>query len=77
MAGGKDRWLRSPVRLFADGPLTLPRPILVMSNTLERNPTPKLNDDDVHAIDRLREAYDRLRKELGRVIVGQQQSSNI
>jgi MoxR-like ATPase len=33
-------------------------------------PTP-LGEDDVQAIDQLRGAYDRLRKELGRVIVGQ------
>ena len=33
-------------------------------------PSP-LGEDDVQAIDHLREAYDRLRKELGRVIVGQ------
>src|SRR5579862_6566779 len=32
----------------------------------------KLDDNDVQAIDQLREAYDRLRKELARVIVGQQ-----
>jgi MoxR-like ATPase len=31
-----------------------------------------LNEDDVQAIARLRDAYARLRKELGRVIVGQQ-----
>ncbi|TWU00778.1 AAA family ATPase [Stieleria varia] len=31
----------------------------------------KLSDDDVQAIDRLRDAYQRLRNELGRVIVGQ------
>ncbi len=32
----------------------------------------KLNDDDVQAIDNLREAYSRLRAELAKVIVGQQ-----
>src|SRR4051812_4975240 len=31
-----------------------------------------LNDNDVQAIDRLRDLYARLRKELARVIVGQQ-----
>jgi MoxR-like ATPase len=31
-----------------------------------------LNDNDVHAIDRLRDAYGQLTRELGRVIVGQQ-----
>ncbi|MFM7159769.1 MAG: AAA family ATPase, partial [Planctomycetaceae bacterium] len=38
------------------------------------NPTAleRLADDDVAAIDRLRETYARLRQELGRVIVGQQ-----
>jgi MoxR-like ATPase len=34
-------------------------------------PTQKLSDNDVQAIDDLRNVYDRLRKELGRVIVGQ------
>src|SRR5438270_11478094 len=32
----------------------------------------QLNDNDVQAIDQLRDLYARLRKELGRVIVGQQ-----
>src|SRR2546423_9232877 len=31
-----------------------------------------LSDDDVAAIDRLREVYGKLRKELGRIIIGQQ-----
>ena len=44
-----------------------------MSNTIERSKPVELNDNDVQAIDRLREAYDRLRKELARVIVGQKQ----
>ena len=43
-----------------------------MSNTIERSKTAQLNDNDVQAIDRLRQAYDQLRTELGRVIVGQQ-----
>ncbi len=43
-----------------------------MSNTIERSKTAQLNDNDVEAIDRLRQAYDQLRAELGRVIVGQQ-----
>ncbi len=34
-------------------------------------PVQKLSDNDVQAIDELRAAYDRLRKELARVIVGQ------
>ena len=42
-----------------------------MSNTIERSKPVELNDNDVQAIDRLREAYSRLRKELSRVIVGQ------
>ncbi len=42
-----------------------------MSNTIEQSKPIQLNDNDVQAIDRLREAYDRLRKELARVIVGQ------
>src|SRR6185369_12045010 len=32
----------------------------------------KLSDDDVAAIDRLRDVYGKLKKELGRVIIGQQ-----
>ena len=32
----------------------------------------RLNEDDVQAIDRLRDAYQKLRTELARVIVGQQ-----
>jgi MoxR-like ATPase len=32
----------------------------------------KLSDDDVAAIDRLREVYGKLKKELGRIIIGQQ-----
>ncbi|MBS0266641.1 MAG: MoxR family ATPase [Planctomycetes bacterium] len=35
-------------------------------------PVQKLSDNDVQAIDELRTTYDRLRKELSRVIVGQQ-----
>lgn len=34
-------------------------------------PETRMNDDDVEAIDQLRGAHDRLRKELGRVIIGQ------
>jgi MoxR-like ATPase len=34
----------------------------------------QLNENDVQAIDKLRDAYTRLRKELGRVIVGQHQT---
>ncbi|RPI83068.1 MAG: AAA family ATPase [Planctomycetaceae bacterium] len=36
-------------------------------------PTERLSDNDVQAIDRLRETYGRLKLELGKVIVGQQQ----
>jgi MoxR-like ATPase len=43
-----------------------------MSNTIEQSKPAELNDSDVQAIDRLREAYSRLRTELARVIVGQQ-----
>ena len=32
----------------------------------------QLREDDVQAIDQMREVYARLRRELGRVIVGQQ-----
>jgi len=35
--------------------------------------TERLNSSDVQAIDQLRDSYDRLRKELGRVIIGQQE----
>src|SRR5215475_11718824 len=34
-------------------------------------PVERLSEDDVQAIDRLRDTYDRLRKELRRIIVGQ------
>jgi MoxR-like ATPase len=34
----------------------------------------RLSDDDVQAIDQLREVYSRLRKELGRIIVGQHET---
>lgn len=42
-----------------------------MSNSLVPDTEPRLSDDDVAAIDHLREAYGQLRRELGRVIVGQ------
>jgi MoxR-like ATPase len=42
-----------------------------MSQTL--NAPAQISDDDVEAIDRLREAYHRLTQELGKVIVGQHQ----
>jgi MoxR-like ATPase len=42
-----------------------------MSNSLIPDTEPRLNDDDVAAIDHLREAYGRLCRELGKVIVGQ------
>ncbi len=32
----------------------------------------RLSDDDVQAIDRLRDTYNKLKAELGKVIVGQQ-----
>src|SRR5262249_62162929 len=35
-------------------------------------PAPSLSDDDVAAIDRLREVYGKLKKELARIIIGQQ-----
>ncbi len=41
-----------------------------MSDTLE-SPQKQLSDNDVQAIDDLRDVYDRLRRELARVIVGQ------
>ena len=42
-----------------------------MSQTLDLPAQEQLGDDDVRAIDELRNAYQRLRGELGRVIVGQ------
>ncbi len=42
-----------------------------MAQPLARSAPESLGDDDVRAIDHLRESYERLRKELGRVIVGQ------
>jgi MoxR-like ATPase len=42
-----------------------------MSNSAEPRPLEKLSQNDVEAIDELRDAYAKLRKELGRVIVGQ------
>ncbi|NNE93708.1 MAG: MoxR family ATPase [Verrucomicrobiales bacterium] len=38
----------------------------------EPAPTPELQSDDVAAIDQLRGAYDQLRAELGKIIVGQE-----
>ena len=38
----------------------------------ERQDSSTLHDDDVSAIDELRSVYEQLRKELGRIIVGQQ-----
>lgn len=42
-----------------------------MSQTLATPLEERLSDNDVQAIDQLRETYSRLRRELGRVIVGQ------
>lgn len=43
-----------------------------MSQSVAAEAQSRLSDDDVQAIDALREAYGRLKAELGRVIVGQQ-----
>ena len=43
-----------------------------MSQAAAAGETQRLNEDDVQAIDRLRDAYQGLRKELAKVIVGQQ-----
>ena len=43
-----------------------------MAQTVPSPAQDRLSEDDVQAIDQLREAYARLRKELGRVIVGQE-----
>jgi MoxR-like ATPase len=45
-----------------------------MSTVAAPAATERLSDDDVQAIDRLRNTYDRLRKELRRIIVGQDQT---
>ena len=42
-----------------------------MSQPMPSTATERLSENDVQAIDQLREAYARLQKELGRVIVGQ------
>jgi MoxR-like ATPase len=42
-----------------------------MSQLIDAPPSERLSEDDVQAIDRLRNMHDRLRKELARVIVGQ------
>src|SRR4051794_9108805 len=42
-----------------------------MSQPLTSSAQPRLSENDVQAIDHLREVYAQLRKELGRVIVGQ------
>ena len=42
-----------------------------MTQTPAAPPPERLSDNDVQAIDQLRDAYARLRQELGRVIVGQ------
>src|SRR5262249_27580060 len=42
-----------------------------MSTVIAAPESQRLSEDDVQAIDRLRETYDRLRAELARVIVGQ------
>jgi MoxR-like ATPase len=43
-----------------------------MSQPVATTPSERLSENDVQAIDQLREVYAKLRKELGRVIVGQQ-----
>ncbi|WP_164100672.1 AAA family ATPase [Candidatus Laterigemmans baculatus] len=43
-----------------------------MSHSVVTDPQPRLSDDDVQAIGRLREVYAQLRREIARVIVGQQ-----
>jgi MoxR-like ATPase len=45
-----------------------------MSQVIGSAAEERLSDDDVQAIDALREAYGRLKVELGRVIVGQQET---
>ncbi len=43
-----------------------------MSSAGVSNPTARLSDNDVQAIDRLKQTYANLKAELGKVIVGQQ-----
>jgi MoxR-like ATPase len=43
-----------------------------MTKLVTNPPAPQLGENDVQAIDRLREAFGQLKRELGRVIVGQQ-----
>jgi len=45
-----------------------------MATVSASEPAAKLNDDDVAAINRLGTVYQRLRKELGRVIIGQEET---
>jgi MoxR-like ATPase len=45
-----------------------------MAEVMTAPPRERLSDDDVAAIDRLREVYARLRAELGRVIIGQDET---
>lgn len=42
-----------------------------MSQPVATTSSERLSENDVQAIDQLREVYAKLRKELGRVIVGQ------
>ncbi len=44
-----------------------------MKNESTPNPQPTLATDDVQAAQRLSEAYQQIRRELGKVIVGQEQ----
>jgi MoxR-like ATPase len=45
-----------------------------MAEVMTAPPRERLSDDDVAAIDRLRDVYARLRAELGRVIIGQDET---
>jgi MoxR-like ATPase len=45
-----------------------------MATVSAADPAAKLNDDDVAAINRLGAVYQRLKKELGRVIIGQEET---
>ena len=64
--GPGESWRRSDVH-----PSSHPFGILSCRSPRTCRPTERLSENDVQAIDHLRDAYARLRKELGRVIVGQ------
>jgi MoxR-like ATPase len=73
---GRTVWLRPPRIVWRGKNTEQERAMASSSAPAVHNSSPgfsqKLSDDDVAAIDRLRDVYGRLRKELSRVIIGQQ-----